>query len=231
MIESKENMVKIVNESYYFNRMSKYDLLARNVSSIDSYKKLYLDSIIEFTEEEKNILEEQTHKIDQVKFAVLRSIPWKFCKVKTDIEQGWPHTLANVIVLNSKVFEQSSMELFKTLVHEKVHVYQRLFPLETHVLITEYWEFRVLDTLSNTLKIRNNPDINNFVYGSSTKKPFYRAYSTENPGSLQDTHLVNSTTTEHPYELMAHLIPNVLTSKESDFYTNRLISWLRLGLL
>ena len=74
MIESKENMVKIVNESYYFNRMSKYDLLARNISSIDSYKKLYLDSIIEFTEEEKSILEEQTHKIDQVKFAVLRSI-------------------------------------------------------------------------------------------------------------------------------------------------------------
>jgi hypothetical protein len=227
---NKNHMVKIVNESYYFNRMSKYDLLARNASSIESYKKIYLDSIIEFTPSEIQILKEQIKKIDLVKFTVLRSIPWKFSKVKTDIEQGWPHTLADVIILNSHVFEQPSIDLFKTLVHEKIHVYQRLFPLETHVLITDYWKFNVLDTLSNIPRIRNNPDINNFVYGTK-KKPFYRAYNTENPSSLQDTHLVNFTITEHPYELMAHLIPQVLTTKESDFYIKQLIAWLRLGLL
>jgi hypothetical protein len=226
-IETKENMSKIIKESQYFNRMTKYDLLARNIGTIDSYKKLYLDSIQEFTNNEKRILEEYTRKIDEIftkfKFKNLLELPWKFCKIKSDIEQGWPHTLADIIILNKEVL--NSPDLLTTLVHEKIHVYQRFFPMQTHILITDFWGFEILDTLQNIPKIRNNPDINNFVYGFKNKA-FLRVYNSENPSSLNDTNLNNSLT-EHPYELMAYLIPTVLKNSQTNFYISALISWMR----
>ena len=165
-IETKENLEKVIKESNYFNRMSKYDLLARNATSVESYKKLYLDSVMEFDKNEKIKLEKHTSELNAIfqkfKFANLLSLPWKFCKLKNDIEYGWPHTLANIIMLNANVL--NSNDLLTTLIHEKIHVYQRYFPLQTHILITDYWKLEIKDTLQNTTKLRNNPDINNFVY-------------------------------------------------------------------
>ena len=226
-IETKENMAKIIKESNYFNRMSKYDLLARNIGSIEAYKKLYHDSILEFKDDEKMKLNEYTQQIDNIfkkfKFHNLLSLPWKFCKIHNNIEQGWPHTLLNVIILNKDTLQANN--LITTLIHEKIHVYQRYFPIQTHILITEYWKFEIMDIVQNIEKIRNNPDINHFVYGLKNKNFVAKLYNKDNPSSLDDSQL-NNTLTEHPYELMAHLIPIILTHKQDNFYINRLISWM-----
>lgn len=251
-------MKTIIDDSNYFNRMTKSDLLARNIGSLDAYKKLYYKSLREFNDDEKTLLYDLVKKIDDYTIdscRKLNDIPWKFVKTSFNIENNFPHTHGDVIVLSHNFLsDKSSTSILKTLLHEKIHVYQRLYPLETNKLITDYWNFKVTKKFSDFELIRNNPDINNFVY-SKNDVFFYQKYTSKNPsnisesipvaiidGSEQELNqkiiskmeipiIINQF--EHPYEIMASLIPVIIIDnyKDNTFITKKTIEWINKYLL
>lgn len=234
---TKSYVEQIVNDSGYFYRMNKLDLTVRNVNSQQSYMTLYLSNIQEFSQKEKALLTKLVRKAEQYtqSFTLFHNIPWKFVKIHQSIENGWPHTLGDVIVLSNRFFtEQTFEEQINTIIHEKVHVFQRLYPLFTHQLISSTgWGLEVKTTLESVSNARNNPDINNFVYGpKGTSKYFAQVYKSQSPHSLSDSTItvfskdapisissprempmptpIDASQYEHPYEIMATILPNIL---------------------
>ena len=222
---------QVIDTSAFFQRMNKVDLVARNATTVPGYIKLYKAALMEFPQSQKTALNTLTQKVDaHIEWTKkLNTIPWKFAKVATRIEEGWPHTLGDIIFLSDEFFKMSQDQQVITLLHEKFHVYQRLYPLETHKLIAKYWGFTVLDTLSRLPIARNNPDINGFVYGVARIRIF-QAYNSLTPSGIPDSRVVALNDQdeevpypmdlpsvigqrEHPYEIMACFLPEIIIKK------------------
>lgn len=257
---TKPYMKDIIRNSQYFQRMSNTDLFVRSISSTSGYEKLYIDNIQEFTQKEREQLRMYIDSVDRVtstRWPGIHAITWKFCKLNMSIENGWPHTLGDVIVLSRKFFEDiPESKRVEILLHEKIHVYQRQHPIATNNLIKN-WGMQPIDTIAKYPLARNNPDINNFVYAlvsSNPKVAFIQLYDSARPRELSDssvytikyppgegessrhkaTHqdlglpLVVSQY-EHPYEIMATLIPPILLHNYSDgtVYTKSVEDWIK----
>jgi hypothetical protein len=116
----------------------------------------------------------------------------------------------------------------KTLIHEKVHLYQRYYPFETANFISMHLKLEPLDKIEHFLLARNNPDINSFVYGRDNYI-IIQTYNSLQPFSLADSasmkHFYNGTTAiteekEHPYETMAYLLAERIVSRDHKFVTD-----------
>jgi hypothetical protein len=139
----------------------------------------------------------------------LRSIPWIFASTEgSTYEDGLPHTRLNVIFLSSNALSRLTMnerELIRTLIHEKIHIQQRLHPIETLALLKErgyiQWKER-----AGVPRIRANPDLDNWIYiDPTTKKRMVAYYTSDTPSSISDITL-SSVNYEHPYEAIAYEI-------------------------
>lgn len=243
---SRDYINNIIDDSNYFNRMNNIDLLARNVNSIEAYIKLYKDSIKDFSLDEKKslstvckIIDEYTNKTN--KFS---KIPWKFAKQSNDIENGWPHTLGDAIILSSDFFKLNNKIQVKTLLHEKIHIYQRFYPIETNKLFIE-WNFKPTDKIKNIQLARNNPDINDFIY-EKEGKIVVQLYNSNNPKGIEDSspYLYNDNPKkitakelnipsvalqyEHPNEIMATLLPDIIINNFDDKtdFVHKTIEWI-----
>ncbi len=62
----------------------------------------------------------KSYKLDKIK-----KIPWKFLISHRELELGFPYTIADYIVIPEDMLETISVE---TLLHEKIHIYQRKYP-------------------------------------------------------------------------------------------------------
>lgn len=251
-----KTMSTIVNNSIYFQRMTPTDLIPRNASSPQAYAKLYKASIIPFTDQQTRTLTQSIHELQTTylrPFSNLNRIPWKFARVTEDIESGYPHTLHDVIILSDKFFTLSTKDQQKTLVHEKVHVYQRVHPLQTYKLIHDVWGFQVKDKIVNFPLSRNNPDVNNFVYGKKQGR-IIQLYTNQRPQTLADSQpfLIDDKGNsialtslnqldietlpyqpyiqlEHPYEIMACLLAELIMSSDISYLTN-VQEWMKTNL-
>jgi hypothetical protein len=242
-------MSKIVDTSNYFVRMNHADLSARSIGTPSAYAKLYKDSILEFTTREKDLIIKLTEQVDKYTDNTkrLQKIPWKFVKMHHDIENGWPHTLGDVIVLSGRFFQLSEHDKCMTLLHEKMHVFQRIYPLETHMLINKYWKYSVMDVFDKIQLARNNPDINNFVYGKDGTK-YFQKYKVDSPSEINESHVVKMTSDgkiehashddlklpnvvgqyEHPYEIMGSFFPKIMIENYNDDspFTSTTKAWI-----
>lgn len=252
-------MTSIIKNSQFFHRMTQSDLYARNIGTTDGYIKLYNDNIRQFTNQQKSHLTHLTQEVNTStakSFPIMNKIQWKFAKVDVSIEKGWPHTLGDVIILSNKFFEEIDYKKqLEILLHEKIHVFQRLMPIETNNLI-DAWGFSVVDKIENYPMARNNPDINNFVYCKvmkGGKKAIIQLYNSATPNGIDDSstymiemqnkaskqQLTNATinildipsvTTqyEHPYEIMGTFIPKIILYKYDDdtSFTQATKKWL-----
>lgn len=247
---STSYMNNVINTSPYFQRMSALDLLARKVKNKDEYKQLYKSSLKGFDSQEKQKLIKHIAKIDTYLkiYKNISSIPWKLSKVSIIIEQGYPHTLKDVIVLSESFFNLPDEQQALTLLHEKIHVYQRIFPIETEELVLNFLDFQIKkENYDLAIMKRNNPDLNDLVYG---KDNFYimQMYNSFSPNSISDSRAVKvdcksgeiqlvSTTDleipievtqlEHPMEIMACFIPYIILQKQMD---TKYIKWMNLYL-
>ena len=244
---SLSKIYEILDSSIYFQRMNKADLCARNATSAHGYLKIYKTSLVEFNSKQKETLKELVAKIRIVVNSTkyFKNIPWKFSKVKSNIENGYPHTLGDMIVLSDTFFRMSSQDQLLTLFHEQCHVFQRVYPINTHRLITQFWNLKMLDTFDKKPLARNNPDINNFIYGTQDNTSFFQIYNNPNPTGLQDSRVIafdsNSKEVdypvilpklidqkEHPYEIMACFLPHIVMKKDEhkDAFTISTKEWL-----
>lgn len=222
---SKSHLDKVIDTSHYFVRLNEPDLKARQATSQEDYIKMYKSHLMSFTSEEQRQLSKIIRELNDnylYKYKTLYKIPWILVKFK-DIEENYPHTLGDIIFLPERFFSYEFERQMESILHEKIHVYQRMYPIETSKLIKSLG-FEVFNSQANIPLIRSNPDTDAFVYKlnntvqaaqfptdtpSSIKEAQVKVLQGDNPWNFGPTILQ----LEHPYEIMACMLPQIILGK------------------
>lgn len=193
----------------YVNSFTEYDLIARKCSSkIDYINKCLQDFAL--TLEEKKMCQDRIEKVldkanvNLTKLSVdFSSIDWKFMLFRGDYyENSLSHTRFNTIFLPLRVFrEYTDKELVRLLCHEKIHLFQKVYP--THPLIIKFMSnYNIVDIPVNIKNmIRANPDTNRKVYVDKKGNMLCYIYSSMKPTCINDVKKFSMY--EHPFEQMA----------------------------
>lgn len=219
ILSKKELRDIIINDDDdYYKTFTNNDLQVRNVNDIEEYKSIIKDSVcipkssainkikksVKLADDKiKKLIEDNDGYYDHVDLNKLYNIKWKIGFIcNNNYENGLPHTRDDVIVFPLEmVYNYSISTICSTLIHEKVHVYQKTFKKETQ----EYLEknnFKKIKTREKSDNIRANPDMDDSVY--SDGRMIYAAKYLENPENISDVRLYkNSQIYEHPFEKMA----------------------------
>jgi hypothetical protein len=229
--------------------MNTFDLQVRKCNNKSEYLKIYQLGYQPFTMEQKilllNIVSIIENKIN--KYTNFKNIIWTFVKIDTNLENSFPHTIENVIVLSNNFFYGSIYSQINTIIHEKVHIYQRMYPEYINILYTNWGFCKINYTINNS---RNNPDIKyNYTYNNYLLIQLYN----NNPYELYDsnTYLINLQNNdkilinnniikqydlpdisisklEHPNEIMAELLSLYLTNSynKNDKWIRILEKWM-----
>ena len=98
--------------------------------------------------------------------------------------------------------------LINTLIHEKVHIYQKKFPEKMNNYIS-FYNFKKIKKRDEYDNIRANPDLDNYIYQDSDNNT-YKAQYNKNVLSVEDIvyYPKNNQMYEHPFEKMAIEIEN-----------------------
>ena len=208
----------------YYKSFFKNDFTARNINNINDYINLIKLSTSEYNNDERNKITKCINEINDIfnninninkEFKWFDSkkangIPWKIGCIKGKLyENGLPHTRNDIIIISKDNINDFSHEkLLKTLIHEKVHVYQKLYPDDVKIYIdnNNFYKIKQKEEHDN---IRSNPDLDNWIY-KDDKNNIYKAIYNENPSSIEDIVYspVNNQSHEHPFEKMAIEIEN-----------------------
>lgn len=144
----KSEFVECVLESPYFKMLSNKDLYYRGCNSVEEYLNKYINSYIPFSDEEKRYLVYQADIVKHMLPNKLSNIKYKFVKIKYDptIENGYPHTIGNLIVLNDnfyRIYNKIGQQC--TIVHEIIHIYQRMYPNDTDRMLSKLGFYKLID--------------------------------------------------------------------------------------
>ena len=222
----------------YVRNMSELDLCARNVNSHLEYINNIEETAISFEQSEKDLLSKCATNADkyfksdaykelkysnQIQGNNIADIKWIFAntyanrfnnKIKEN-EEGLPHTRENIIFVSKNVLKYDELNLTNTLIHEKIHIFQRNNPKILDKIISDMDLVEMDKQLFKYSKyIRTNPDTNNKIYYNKNNKDiiFVCLYRNDSPNSINDV-LHNNYSTEHPYEKIAYEIAG-------NFYKN-----------
>lgn len=196
---SQVDFSKQVEVASHFGRMNDADLKARStkdtkVTSTVFYRTYYTNSFTNFTDDDKMVIIGAVSKANAklAAYTNLRETPWNFVKVTANIENNFPHTIGNMIIVNDIVL--ASPELVKTLIHEKIHVFQRLNNLSTRQLITSLNYASLTPderaALPEDVRVRSraNPDLDGHVYiHKPTRTVIAQVYNSDIPSSIADS--------------------------------------------
>jgi len=91
----------------------------------------------------------------------------------------------------------------KTLIHEKIHVYQKKYPDKINNFLIKYnfTKYKKRTVEDNT---RANPDIDEWIYAND-KNELFKAVYINNPKTIEDVNYYSGSgqSYEHPFEKMA----------------------------
>ena len=213
------DLLKNDNDNYY-KTFNKNDYKTRNINNINEYINLIKESTTDFTYFEKTKLIRCVEKVniyfDNIKYEWFdgkkaNTILWKFGCVKNKIyENGLPHTRIDTIILSKEyVNTYDDNQLIKLLIHEKIHVYQKMFPndVQLYIKLNGFMPIKKRDMNDN---IRANPDLDNWIYKDKDSN-IYKAQYNKDPKTISDViyYPTDSQLYEHPYETMAITIQNL----------------------
>ena len=197
------NFLKSDPDNYY-STFTDIDLHARGVSSVDEYISILPQSTSSFTQKEQQRIIAFASEIDEkcktfhtdcFNGKKAAKMLWIFGCVKGDVyEGGLPHTRNGVIILQRDCIDR------KTLIHEKVHVYQKKHAKDRRAYLSRFNKMHRKGEMD-----RANPDTDRWIYGDQ-RKTYRCMYRTSKPKSIQDVIGKN----EHPLEEMAYKISNLL---------------------
>lgn len=215
---SKEDTKRFIidDPDFYVRSLSPLDLYARKAKLEEDYRYNSSNSALDFTDEQKSRFSSAAKKADDYfknsKFTAIDctkivQIPWKIALTEGEVyENGLPHTRGDIIFISSALNE-TEQTLVTTLIHEKVHLYQRANPNEMMSYLENQGFLRWKQRLGEP-RIRANPDLDAWIYiNSKTKKPMAAYYVSDQPHNITDVTLTDAAY-EHPYELMAYRIAN-----------------------
>jgi hypothetical protein len=256
----------------YVRNLSELDLHARKVKTHVEYLNNIDDTTISFTDDEKELLVKCANNADkylsketfsELKYGKLlngndiANIKWIFANTYTNYyndvikenEQGLPHTRENIILLSKNVLKYDELNLTNTLIHEKIHIYQRYNP-DIFDKIIKDMGLKELDKKSFKYAkyIRSNPDTNNKLYyyaknnnnnmdffnkmmnaggdSSDSKIKDYEddkvmvcLYRNDKPNGISDVKQ-KKFAEEHPYEKIAYEIAENFYKNNKNKYIN-----------
>jgi hypothetical protein len=229
----------------YIQTMSKSDLAARKVVCQEAYRLNAYFASKDFTADEQALLEKATadadafferyipkpitggkgsagadlNSINVVAYFDARkakAIPWKFMLVDDVYEEGLPHTRDEYIFLSPEVLKYGYSDLVETLIHEKIHLYQRKYQREktyldydkTEVFLTDYMlskmnYVRVKRRTESACDIRANPDLDEWIYRDPKEsREMILCYKSSQPSGITD--VIGDPKDEHPFERIAY---------------------------
>lgn len=211
--EETANFLRTDPDSYIKN-LSPLDLHARKAGNEHMYMRIAGEAADNFTREQlirytnaAKAVDEfyKKTKIDGIDMIEIAKIPWVLAITSGNkYEDGLPHTRANIIFVSNEIDETPS-SLIRTLVHEKMHLYQRLYP----EAISQFLESRGYKRWKQRMgepRIRANPDVDPWIYiDPISKEPMAAYYATDKPVSITDI-VLDDVAFEHPYEKIAYEI-------------------------
>lgn len=222
--ETKNNILN--NKDRYFDTFFKKDLQVRNVNHIDQYKEIIKFSTCNFNKQEKNKIKQAisniTMKINQlnknyfknINIHKLNKIPWILGLIcNNSYENGLPHTRNNIILLpKEKLHYYSMKKLEKTLIHEKIHIYQRNYPEEVNYYLNNLG-FKKIKKREKNDNIRANPDLDNYIYQDKNHNTYKATYNYD-AKSIEDItyYPYDNQRWEHPNEKMAIDFESIITT-------------------
>lgn len=203
------------DEDGYVAQLSSFDLLARHASTREAYLQAAANAAMDFTEAQRDALTRTCKEADVLLLThnpTMASIPWKLALVDEAYEGGFPHTRGNVIFLCPRTVE--SADILRTLIHEKVHVWQRLYPRAMEKWMVDAGYARVaLRKDERKRGLRANPDVDDWIYQDPQSGQHMAAYYAKTrPCSIGDVALSHASF-EHPYEFMAYDIAAKATTQ------------------
>jgi hypothetical protein len=212
------DLLKNDNDNYY-KTFSKNDYKTRNINNINEYINLIKESTTDFTHLEKDKLIRCIEKVniyfDNIKYEWFdgnkaNAILWKIGCVKGKLyENGLPHTRIDTIILSKEHLNTYDNKLIKLLIHEKIHVYQKMYPndVQLYIKLNGFIPIKKREMNDN---IRANPDLDNWIY-KDKESNIYKAEYKKDPKTIRDViyYPSDSQLYEHPYETMAITIENL----------------------
>ena len=211
----------ISNDDKFYDSLFDYDWKARKVSSLDNYKKFVKKSVSTFTEKEKEKIKTCTKQCDDFLMTVAilgfdsikaSNIPWNIGKIKGLLyEHGLPHTRHDdlIILSGEKNLTGDIRSLTRTLIHEKIHIYQKqnIDDVEKYLKINNFEKYKYREY--NDI-IRANPDLDGWIYKNRLSGNIYKCeYTSSNPENIMDVKNTGGQIYEHPYENMAVIISSM----------------------
>ena len=213
------------DEDKYISRLTKYDLIARKSKDHKSYILNISECATSFTNIQKQKVKNCADKADQflskfkwngLECSAISKISWKFALTSRvnhfEYEDGLPHTRKDIIFLTENTLNSNEHHLINILIHEKIHIFQRMNRTIMKNMVQEMGFVVFTQTPQHTVKLRrSNPDINDQIYyDTNSGSVYFCKYSSENPSNISDVDL-NYVSTEHPYEKMAYEIAGEYT--------------------
>ena len=210
LLEDKDN---------YYKNFSDLDLKARKVNNIYEYYDNIKKSCIDINNNNINILNNcinsANNKLKKYKCIGFdgnkcANIKWIIGLIKDKLyEEGYPHTRNNIIIIPLYLLK-SKHQLINTLIHEKIHVYQKTYPEDINEYLNDngFTKYKLRTEYYNT---RSNPDMDQWIYKNNKGEIMMTEYI-NNPNSIMDvkTIPINNTKFEHPFEFMAYNITNII---------------------
>lgn len=198
----------------YVKNLSPLDLYARKAATHQQYIRKASEAAVDFTSAQKVRFTKAAKAVDEflrslsirdINTKAIADVPWVIAMTSEDgYEDGLPHTRANVIFVSSNI-DETPESLMRTLIHEKVHVYQRMHP-DTMMVCLESRGYRRWKQRLGEPRIRANPDLDPWIYiDPTTKEAMAAYYSTDKPVSITDV-VLDDPAFEHPYEKIAYEI-------------------------
>jgi hypothetical protein len=203
----------LLNDSdNFYSKLKPMDLALRQVENIDEYKKNINNSVDEFTKEEMRKLTRAMENCDHYLQVInkpgfngfkCKQIPWKIgCIIGKEYESGLPHTRDQVILFPRYKLEQSERIFTRTLIHERIHIYQKRYPEDIQQYL-KHNGYKRHKPISRSMT-RANPDIDDWTYTDKEGNIMSAEYK-KDAKTLRDVVFTpkNTSEYEHPLEKMA----------------------------
>lgn len=232
----------------YFRRFNDMDVRVRACGRTpQDCQKQYLASIRYPTSTESTRLQDfTTHAKRQLlrsgyhKLLEFPTSQWKILVFPSALEGGFPHTHGDTILLpDTWILSASIDKAVQTLIHERIHIYQRYHPMETNALIQNGWNLTPSGYLAPQQKARANPDTNHLVYATQDGCPVMAQWPPrETPRHLGDTTMAcalpdlprSVSSADHPYELMAYILADLIVRNATSSmnpWERAALSWMQ----
>ena len=167
----------IADEDGYIDSLTPMDLNKRNVQSKDDYIENIKESAKDFTDFEKKVIEESVIEAQEyleelkskfIETNLISSLNWNFSITENgQYEMGLPHTRLDVIFLTPEVIRNANF--VNTLIHEKIHVYQRVYKKKFQKVLKDNG-YEIIGRREERKDLRSNPDLDEFMYMKNDKK-------------------------------------------------------------